>query len=151
MSWARWRATLGVSLREAGWAPALVFVLHVVALRGFAAYALFPPLDIPMHFFGGVAITFFLGRSYRVAEKSGLLGQPARWLYFVVVPALATCTTVLWEFAEFVSDRYFGTHAQLGLEDTLSDMLLGCLGSLVFLGVTAARVSSSAAVKQGDV
>ena len=103
-----------------------------------------------MHFFGGVAITFFLGRSYRVVERLGLLGQPVRWLYFVVVPALAISTTVLWEFAEFVSDRYFGTHAQLGLEDTLFDMSLGCMGALVFLVVTALRVPSAPAVKHGD-
>jgi hypothetical protein len=145
-----WRGAVVASLREAGWAPALVFVLHVVAACGFAAYALFPPLDIPMHLLGGVAITFFIGHSYRVAEGSGLLGRPVRWLYFALVPALAISTTVLWEFAEFLSDRYFGTHAQLGLEDTLSDMVLGCLGSVVFLVMSAVRMPSAAA-KHGDV
>lgn len=147
---APWRSAFVAALREAGWAPSLVFVLHVVASRGFGAYALFPPLDIPMHFFGGVAITFFIGRLYRAAERFGLIGQPARWLYFVVVPALAIGTTVFWEFAEFLSDRLFGTRAQLGLEDTLFDMFLGCLGSLVFLIVAAVRVPSSEAVKHGD-
>ena len=145
-----WRAAVVASLRGAGWAPVLVFVFHVVASRGFAAYTRFPPLDIPMHFFGGVAITFFIGHVYRVAERSGLLGQPVRWLYFAVVPALAISTTVFWEFAEFLSDRYFGTRAQLGLQDTLFDMFLGCLGSFVFLVVTAVRMPSAAAVKHGD-
>jgi hypothetical protein len=133
----RWREALLASLREAGWAPILVFAVHVVASRGFGAYAAFPPLDIPMHFFGGIAITFFLARTYRIAAAKGLLGRPAKWLYYLLVPALATSTTVFWEFAEFLSDHYFGTHAQLGLEDTLFDMFLGCLGSLVFLGVSA--------------
>lgn len=128
---------VATSLREAGWAPTLVFLLHVVLSRVFGAYIRFPPLDIPMHFFGGLAIAFFFGRSYRAAERLGLLGQPARWLYFVMVPAWATTATVLWEFAEFLSDRYLGTRAQLGLEDTLGDMLLGCLGSLVFLALVA--------------
>jgi len=106
-----------------------------------------------MHFFGGVAISYFIAKGYNIAEAHGLLGQPARCLYFVTVSAVATTTTVLWEFAEFLSDRYFGTHAQLGLEDTLSDMLLGCLGSLVFLGVgalTSNRAVVPAAVKDED-
>jgi hypothetical protein len=147
-----WRNASLAALREAGWAPALVFVAHVVALRGFGAYAVFPPLDIPMHLLGGIAITYFFARSYRVAERGSLLGQPSRGLFYVVVWALATSTTVLWEFGEFLSDRYLGTHAQLGLEDTLFDMFLGCVGSLAFLGATAAferRATLPAAVKDG--
>jgi hypothetical protein len=132
---ARWRDALVASLREAGWAPVLVFLAHVVASLGFGAYAAFPPLDIPMHFFGGIAITFFYARAYRAAERRGLLGRPAKVLYFLAVPAFATSTTVFWELAEFLSDRYLGTRSQLGLGDTLFDMFLGCLGSLVFLGV----------------
>jgi hypothetical protein len=150
---AGWRDALAASLREAGWAPALVFLGHVVASLGFGAYALFPPLDIPMHFFGGIAITFFYARSYRAAERRGLLGRPAKVLYFLAVPALATSTTVFWEFAEFLSDRYVGTHSQLGLEDTLFDMFLGCLGSLVFLGVGAVvsdRRASPQAARPAD-
>jgi hypothetical protein len=134
---ARWRDALVASLREAGWAPALVFLIHVVAALGFGAYAAFPRLDIPMHVFGGIAVTYFYARAYRSAERRGLLGQPAKVLYVLMIPALATSTAVLWEFAEFLSDRYAGTRHQLGLEDTLFDMFLGCLGSLVFLAVEA--------------
>jgi hypothetical protein len=127
-----------------------VFALHVVASRATDAYERFPLIDVPMHFVGGVAITFFFGRSYRVAERLGLLGQPASWLYFVTVPALAATSTVLWEFAEFISDRYFGGHAQAGLEDTLFDMFVGCAGALVFLIAAAWRVPSSRAVRPDD-
>jgi hypothetical protein len=150
-----WRAWVAASLRDAGWAPTLVFLAHVVASDAFGAYERFPPLDIPMHILGGIAISFFIGRSYGAAERLGLLGHPFRWLYFVVVFALATTATVLWEFAEYISDRYFGTHAQLGLRDTLLDMLLGCLGSLFFLVAHAAasgRVARTpAAARDGDV
>jgi hypothetical protein len=149
-----WRAWLSASLRGAGWAPTLVFLTHVVASGAFAAYERFPPLDIPMHLLGGMAISFFIGRSYRVAERLGLLGHPVRWMYAVVVPALAGTATVLWEFAEYLSDRYLGTYAQLSLEDTLLDMFLGCLGSLLFLVVHGAAsgrvVRVSAAAKDRD-
>jgi hypothetical protein len=132
-----WRAALSESFRSAGWAPALVFAAHAVASLGFGAYERFPPLDIPMHLLGGIAISFFLGRLYRAAERLGLLGRPARSMYVVVIPALATAAAVLWEFAEFASDRVFRTRAQLGLEDTLLDMLLGCVGSVVYVALSA--------------
>lgn len=51
----------------------------------------------------------------------------------VVVLGMTGTATVFWEFAEFVSDRFFGTHAQVGLEDTLLDMALGVAGGLAYL------------------
>jgi hypothetical protein len=143
---------LSSSLREAGWAPALVFLLHGVASLGFAAYELCPPLDIPAHFFGGVAISFFIGRTYRIAERLDLIGQPGRWLYFVTVPALAVSVTVFWEFAEYLTDRSLGTHTQLGLEDTLLDLFLGFLGSLAFLAFAgkSTAVSKKPVPKDAD-
>src|ERR671910_73152 len=50
------------SLREAGWAPLLVFGIHVMALGAFNAYERFPYVDLPMHFFGGVVTAFFFHR-----------------------------------------------------------------------------------------
>ena len=50
----------------------------------------------------------------------------------VVVSVTATAST-FWEFAEFTSDALFGTHAQLGLEDTLLDMALGVAGGMSFV------------------
>jgi hypothetical protein len=130
------------TLRRAAWAPVVVFGLHEISARlGF--YGLWPPLDIPMHFFGGVAITYFFGHAYRAAEEMGLLGRPAEVVYRVTVFALTGSTTVFWEFAEFLSDRYLGSHMQGGLEDTLGDMLMGLVGGLAFLVAAALKRSSS--------
>jgi len=128
-----WRSVIAATLRRAAWAPTLVFLLHLVLSRGFGAYLRFPLLDVPMHLVGGIAISYFFARGYRIAEGHGLLGRPAGWLYFVVVAALSTASTLSWEFAEYLSDRWLGTRAQLGLEDTLADMLLGCLGATLYL------------------
>ena len=122
-----------VEVLRAAWAPCLVFLLHVFISRVLNAYLLFPPLDIPMHFFGGVAMAYFLAacvRALGVSSESPALGR--------VVPALLvfslTCTaSVFWEFAEFFSDLLLGTHAQLGLEDTLLDMALGSAGGTLFV------------------
>jgi hypothetical protein len=133
-----WSGFVRESLRSAGWAPALVFAAHVVASRGFDAYRCFPPLDLPMHLVGGAAISFFFARSYDIAARRELLGSPAPWLSLVVAGALAVCAGLFWEFAEFLSDRLFGTRAQLGLGDTLLDMALGCLGSFSYLALSGA-------------
>lgn len=124
------------TLRQAAWAPILVFALHAVSASSLDFYAAWPPLDIPMHFFGGMAIAFFFARAYRVAEEMDLLGRPSVILYPIAVFALTCAAAVFWEFAEFVSDRFFGTRMQDGLEDTLFDMFLGILGGIVLLAIS---------------
>jgi len=125
------------TLRRAAWAPIVVFGLHAVSSMA-GLYGVWPPLDIPMHFLGGIAIAYFFGHAFRAAAETDLLGRPADILYGVTVFALTCSSTVFWEFAEFLSDRYLGSHAQKGLEDTLGDMLVGILGGLAFLA--AARI-----------
>ncbi|PYV86514.1 MAG: hypothetical protein DMG05_19470 [Acidobacteria bacterium] len=122
------------------WAPILVFGLHVIFSRVLGAYLAFPRLDVPMHFFGGIAITYFLGYAFAVAAAVGFLGSPNRTVLLLLVFFTACSAAVFWEFAEFLSDRFLGTHAQLGLNDTLSDMLLGMVGALVYLAANRFRL-----------
>ncbi len=130
MNLAPWRAWIALSLRRAAWAPLLLFGMHVVASRGFDAYRRYPPLDIPMHFFGGVAIAYFFAHAALVAPHCGLTRATDRLTHAVLVLALTCSATVGWEWAEFVSDRFLGTHAQVDLADTMKDMLMGSLGVL---------------------
>lgn len=119
--------------RRGAWAPILVFVLHVVLTRVFDLYLFLPAFDVPMHFFGGIAITYFASVAASEAASRDLLGRPNR-LTLVLLTFLAGCSvTVFWEFAEFLSDRYLGTHAQQGLPDTILDMFLGVVGCAVLL------------------
>jgi hypothetical protein len=122
-------------VRSAGWAPTLVFLLHVFISRVLKAYILFPPLDIPMHFVGGVAIAYFWLRCCAAVPPDAIGARYRRALQALIVASLTVSSTVLWEFGEFISDRVFGTHAQLGLEDTLLDMALGFAGGLCYLAV----------------
>lgn len=119
--------------REGAWAPLLVFGLHIVASRVYGWYGPYPDLDIPMHFAGGVAIAWFIHRALVNAARAGWLAPFHAVTHVLLVLALVGSSTVLWEFAEYVSDRYFGTHAQGGLQDTLLDMALGCLGGIALL------------------
>ena len=135
--------------REAAWAPVLVFGLHVLASRVFHAYVLLPSLDMPMHFLGGVATAFFFHRASLNASAVGLQGPLQSSTHRLLVFSLTGTTTAFWEFAEFISDRYFGTHAQLGLQDTLSDMLVGIGGGLSLL-VTLAVLAPSRSRVEGS-
>jgi hypothetical protein len=140
------------AIRGAGWAPIAVFGIHVLFARVFAAYRAWPDLDIPVHFAGGAAIAFFFARAIREAARIGILRVRAD---VAAVCALSlTCTAaVFWEFAEYVSDHNFGTHAQGGLEDTLSDLLMGFLGGAAYVSfaaiASAARARSAAQALDG--
>ena len=123
------------SVRRGGWPAMTLFSIHVVAVQGFDAYEQFPPLDIPMHFLGGVVIAYFFHRASLAASRHGFLGPFHPVTRTILVFALTCTATVFWEFSEFLTDRFFGTHAQLGLDDTLGDMLLGICGGIALLTV----------------
>jgi hypothetical protein len=95
----------------------------------FHLFRMFPFIDIPTHFMGGVTITYF----YRVATRNSqkFLGDiPAPIQILLAFTATGT-TTVLWEFYENTIDHFLGTHMVRGLEDTIMDLAMGLSGALV--------------------
>lgn len=128
-----------ISLLRAGWAPLLVFGIHVLMVQVFDAYTAFPALDIPMHFLGGVVIAFFFHHATLAAPECGLTKATDAVTHRVLIFALTCMATIFWEFAEFIADRYFGAHSQPSLQDTLKDMLLGLSGGVVLLLGIAVR------------
>jgi hypothetical protein len=120
-------------VQRAGWAPITVFLIHAFLSRALDGYTRFPPLDIPMHLLGGAAIAYFFSSCF-AAVPEGAVSKDIRWLAeFLCVATLTATAAVFWEFAEFASDRLFGTGAQKGLEDTLLDMALGIVGGVLYL------------------
>jgi TRAP-type C4-dicarboxylate transport system permease small subunit len=114
--------------RQAGWAPTTVFLVHVYASCVLDAYVRHAWLDLVMHVAGGIAIAFFFDALIQRIEP-----RIRRSLRFVTLFAMTGTAGVLWEFAEYLSDRWFGTRAQLALDDTLLDMALGIAGGLLYL------------------
>jgi len=116
------------TLKESAWAPLSVFGFYLFGLS-IHLYDKIPPLDIPTHFMGGVAITYFFRSAIRnVQPLVGEIPLPIRILFAF------TCTgttVVLWEFYENILDYFFGFHMVLGLGDTIKDMFLGLFGALV--------------------
>lgn len=84
-----------------------------------------------MHFFGGLWVLSFilkLKNHYRIA----ITGEHDAVVSFFVLVGLVVLVGVLWEFAEFVSDRYIlktgFTHLRGVYEDTLKDLLMDVIG-----------------------
>ena len=117
-----------ITLKESAWAPLSVFGFYLFGLA-FHLFDLFPPLDVPTHFMGGVAITYFYRSAIRNSQKfAGDIPLPIQIIFAF------TCTgttTVLWEFYENIMDHFFGFHMVRGLEDTIVDLALGLSGALV--------------------
>jgi hypothetical protein len=117
-----------VTLRESAWAPLSIFGFYLIGLA-LHLFRMFPSIDIPTHFMGGVAITYFYRSAIRNSQK--FLGDiPAPIQALLAFTATGT-TTVLWEFYENFIDHFFGTHMVRGLEDTIVDLAMGLSGALV--------------------
>jgi len=125
----QWNDWIFATLREAAWAPLSVFVSYLLGLA-FQLFKLFPPLDIPFHFLGGVVITFFYRSVIRNSQK--LIGEIPFPVQVLFAFTCTGTTTILWEFYENLLDFFIGTHMVRGLQDTIMDLFLGLFGALVF-------------------
>ena len=116
------------TLREAAWAPLSVVFFYLVGLA-LQWFDLFPWLDIPTHFIGGIAITYFY--RYAIRNAQGIVGVIPSFIQILLAFTCTGTTIILWEFYENLFDFFFGTHMVRGLEDTILDMFVGLLGALV--------------------
>lgn len=102
------------------------FLLHLRYLR----------LDNLFHFLGGAWVALFFFYAMRSGEIRGaeqLLEN--RFFAAIIAVSVAALVGVLWEFYEFSADALFGNpsyralYNQLGVADTMSDLLFDLLGS----------------------
>ncbi|HAV78155.1 MAG TPA: hypothetical protein DCX53_12475 [Anaerolineae bacterium] len=117
-----------VTLKESAWAPLGVVGFYAVGLW-LNLFDMYPPLDIPTHFMGGVAITYFYRSAIRHSQM--IVGDIPLSIQIVFAFTCTGTTTVFWEFYENFMDRFFGFHMVRGLEDTIVDFILGISGALV--------------------
>lgn len=116
------------TLREAAWAPLGVFLFYLIA-RSLQLFSLFPPLDIPTHFLGGMVITYFYRVAIRKVQK--LVGEIPFPIQVIFAFTCAGTTMIFWEFYEYVFDFFFHTRMVRGVTDTTVDFFVGLLGALV--------------------
>lgn len=123
------------SLKKGMWAPLVVISIHAVALFFLNVYSFFTSFDIPMHFLGGVSITYFFIHCVICAMKKDFLGRPSFIVTILLVFLLTCTTTIFWEFAEWTLDVLFQTSIQVSLDDTLLDMILGISGGVLMIAI----------------
>jgi hypothetical protein len=119
---------LVITLKESAWAPLSVVGFYLIGLA-FHLFDMFPRLDIPTHFMGGVAITYFYRSAIR--NSQGIVGEIPLPVQIIFAFTCTGTTIILWEFYENFMDHFLGFHMVLGLEDTIKDMALGLLGALM--------------------
>lgn len=129
----RWLTILWHCFWRGGWMPALVLMMHAVGVYGFDAYRRWPAYDIPMHFAGGLAIAAFALSSIEVLSEHRVIRPVERPVQWVLAFALTATAAVHWEFAEWVADLTIHLDTQMGLDDTILDMLLGVMGGVLVL------------------
>ena len=119
---------VSATLCESAWAPLGVVAFYLIGLA-FHLYDLYPPLDIPTHFMGGVAITYFYRSAIRNSQR--IVGDIPLSIRIIFAFTCTGTTIILWEFYENIMDHVFGFHMVRGLEDTIVDMFVGLSGALV--------------------
>lgn len=119
------------SIKISGWIPLGIFIGHIVAVYGFNIYNVFPSFDIPMHFLGGVGITYFYVDFLKRLHQYSIIKIGNVFTIIILLFCMISTTTVLWEFLEWIIDYCFNTHAQVSLDDTMLDMFLGILGGTI--------------------
>lgn len=119
---------VGAVSRESAWAPLAVVGFYLIGLA-FGLFKMYPPLDIPTHFMGGVAITYFFRSAIKHSQK--FLGDIPALVQILFAFTCTGTTIILWEFYENALDFLFGTTMVRGLEDTIVDMFVGLMGALV--------------------
>ncbi len=109
-----------------------IFGVHILSIfRDW--YFLFPWLDTPLHFLGGL----FIGLSaiYLTNYLSRLFGDRNRLEDFIFVLGAVSLIGILWEFFEFGLDYFYslgliGFQSQLSVADTIGDLFFDILGGL---------------------
>jgi hypothetical protein len=124
----QWSDWILATLREAAWAPFCIVGIYAVGLA-LDLYDLYPWLDIPTHFLGGIAITYFYRSAIRNSQK--IIGDTPLPIQILFAFTATGTTTVLWEFYENFIDHFFGFHTVRGLGETIMDMAMGLSGALV--------------------
>lgn len=126
---------------------AIFLSFHVFALYSFLYWKL-PLLDNMMHFAGGFLVALVMIWRMHFSGKNSLPALPFVFSLVIILGAVSL-VGVLWEFYEFLSDKFITKNnyislMQPGLVDTMKDLALdlsgGLLAGLLFLFIRNKRI-----------
>lgn len=108
--------------------PASVFLFSFFIGHVLGAYDIFPWIDIPMHFLGGLSVAYTSILFLNFFKQEGMMGIHKKNLQIFITLSFVSLIAVLWEFWEFGMDYFFHTNMQQGLADTMMDLFCGLTG-----------------------
>ncbi len=112
--------------------PAIIFILHVFAMK-FYFYSSIPHLDIPMHFMGGMAMAASAILLINYVEKIKLITIKNNIVRAIILITFVSAIACYWEIYEFLVDTFWGLSLQMGVFDTMKDLLIGITGSIIVI------------------
>lgn len=116
----------------------ILFSIGFFHLLGvFFLYKLFPNYDIFMHVGTGFILSFIINDILKEFIKPKILK------YFLVICVLVFLG-VVWELGEYVWDQTISTYfqktfLQISIRDTMGDLLMNMIGSLIFVLINFGR------------
>jgi hypothetical protein len=113
--------------------PITVLVVHLIASKVLNLFMIFPDLDIPFHYIGGLSIAYASVQILSYLEKETISTRLNKVLFLVLIFSLTATATVFWEFAEFLGDQLLDTNLQISLANTMRDQFMGILGGATWV------------------
>lgn len=111
--------------------PIIVFGIHSIMSLGFHAYNIYPWIDTPMHFIGGIAMSYSFVILLKSLQESGIMPTLDTYLNIFFSFTIIVTIAVFWEFLEFIAGYIFDANIQVSLPNTMKDLFLGSLGGLL--------------------
>lgn len=103
------------------------------------AYGAFWWWDVMLHASSGVLLGYVGFLVLYILYQQKLLRTSAIVIAFFTF-AVGMASAGVWEIIEFSVDQVFGVHMQRGAEDTMNDMIVAGLGSLLAAGAAYAHI-----------
>ncbi|MBI5794272.1 hypothetical protein HZA87_04295 [Candidatus Uhrbacteria bacterium] len=121
-----------MTFRRAFYAILVVVLVHSILLFT-DGYFLIQWIDGPMHLAGGFAIGMLALAIHRFETNRTHIKPVSIWYHYLFVIGFVALIAVLWEFHEYILDHTLTVwmgwpQAQISLQDTMADLLLGLLG-----------------------
>ena len=116
--------------------PITVLLAHLIASKVLNLYIIFPNLDIPFHYVGGLSVAYTSAQILAYLEKENTSSSMNKVIFLVLIFSLTATATVFWEFVEFIGDQLLGTNIQISLANTMQDQLMGILGGATYVFIS---------------
>lgn len=108
------------------WAPLAVVIVHAFLESMFGS-----KVDPYMHVLGGAALQYYFCNVLSLGWS--WIGPLTRFAKMIFAFTSTATVATLWELGEFISDKYFGTHLQESIPETIGDLALGLMGAIIVL------------------